>query len=124
MTKILIIDDTKFIRLKIREIVEKIGMDVVGEASDGEEGLSRFIELKPDLVTLDITMPVKNGIETLKEMIAINPKANVIMCSAMGQQRLVVEAIENGARDYIVKPFEESKVIEAINRLMNVNKTI
>ncbi|MBP1080130.1 two-component system chemotaxis response regulator CheY [Bacillus capparidis] len=67
MTKVLIIDDTKFIRLKIREIVEKIGMDVVGEASDGEEGLSRFIELKPDLVTLDITMPVKNGIEMLKK---------------------------------------------------------
>lgn len=124
MTKVLIVDDTKFIRLKIKEIVEKIGMEVVGEASNGEEGLTQFIERKPDVVTLDITMPVKNGIETLKEMIAINSKANVIICSAMGQQKLVVEAIENGAKDYIVKPFEESKVIEAIHRLMNVNRTI
>ena len=118
MTRVLIVDDAKFMRDKIRGILEAEDFHVAGEAENGEEAVLLYEELRPDLVIMDITMPVKNGIEALKEMIQIEPKAKVIMCTAMRQQRIVVEAIEAGAKDFIVKPFEEAKVMEAIRLVL------
>ncbi|MCJ2145824.1 response regulator [Bacillus paralicheniformis] len=118
MTRVLIVDDAKFMRDKIREILETEDLQVAGEAGNGEEAVLLYQELQPDLVIMDITMPVKNGIEALKDMIKLNPKVKVIMCTAMRQKRIVVEAIEAGAKDFIVKPFEETKVIEAIRHVL------
>ncbi|MGO4964749.1 response regulator [Bacillus paralicheniformis] len=118
MTRVLIIDDAKFMRDKIREILETEDLQVAGEAGNGEEAVLLYQELQPDLVIMDITMPVKNGIEALKDMIQLNPKVKVIMCTAMRQKRIVVEAIEAGAKDFIVKPFEETKVVEAIRHVL------
>lgn len=105
-------------RDKIREILETEDLQVAGEAENGEEAVLLYQELQPDLVIMDITMPVKNGIEALKDMIQLNPKVKVIMCTAMRQKRIVVEAIEAGAKDFIVKPFEETKVVEAIRHVL------
>ncbi|MCQ5455352.1 response regulator [Bacillus paralicheniformis] len=118
MTRVLIVDDAKFMRDKIREILETEDLQVAGEAGNGEEAILLYQELQPDLVIMDITMPVKNGIEALKDMIQLNPKVKVIMCTAMRQKRIVVEAIEAGAKDFIVKPFEETKVVEAIRHVL------
>lgn len=118
MTRVLIVDDAKFMRDKIREILETEDLQVAGEAENGEEAVLLYQKLQPDLVIMDITMPVKNGIEALKDMIQLNPKVKVIMCTAMRQQRIVVEAIEAGAKDFIVKPFEETKVVEAIRHVL------
>lgn len=118
MTRVLIVDDAKFMRDKIREILETEDLQVAGEAENGEEAVLLYQELQPDLVIMDITMPVKNGIEALKDMIQLNPKVKVIMCTAMRQKRIVVEAIEAGDKDFIVKPFEETKVVEAIRHVL------
>lgn len=118
MTRVLIVDDAKFMRDKIREILETEDLQVAGEAENGEEAVLLYQELQPDLVIINITMPVKNGIEALKDMIQLNPKVKVIMCTAMRQKRIVVEAIEAGAKDFIVKPFEETKVVEAIRHVL------
>ncbi|MCD2370583.1 response regulator [Bacillus sp. BS3(2021)] len=118
MTRVLIVDDAKFMRDKIREILETEDLQVAGEAGNGEEAVLLYQELQPDLVIMDITMPVKNGIEALKDMIQLNPKVKVIMCTAMRQKRIVVEVIEAGAKDFIVKPFEETKVVEAIRHVL------
>ncbi|AKL84642.1 response regulator [Bacillus atrophaeus] len=118
MTRVLVVDDAKFMRVKIREILEAANYIVAGEAADGEEAADLYQRLRPDLVTMDVTMPLKNGIQALQEIMSFDPKANVIMCTAMRQQRIVVEAIELGAKDFIMKPFEESKVLEAVNRVM------
>jgi two-component system chemotaxis response regulator CheY len=91
---------------------------VVGEASDGNEAVSKFQELKPDLVTLDITMPNKDGIQALKDIKAIDPNALCVMCSAMGQQSMVIEAIQSGAKDFIVKPFQADRVLESIHKVL------
>lgn len=119
MTKILIIDDAKFMRVTLSKIFEKHNFQVVGTAQNGEEGVRLYKELHPDVVTLDITMPVMNGLKALEEIMKYDPQANVVMCSAMGQQRLVVEAIELGAKDFIVKPFEEQRVIDIVNRIVS-----
>ncbi|MBU8682201.1 response regulator [Bacillus haynesii] len=118
MTRVLIVDDAKFMRDKIREILETEDLQVAGEAENGKEAVLLYQKLQPDLVIMDITMPVKNGIEALKDMIQLNPKVKVIMCTAMRQKRIVVEAIEAGAKDFIVKPFEETKVVEAIRHVL------
>ncbi|WP_424162573.1 response regulator [Bacillus amyloliquefaciens] len=117
MTRVLVVDDAKFMRVKIREILESANYIVAGEAADGEEALAVYQKIRPDLVTMDITMPVKNGIQALQDILAFDPKAHVIMCTAMRQQRIVLEAIELGAKDFIVKPFEASKVLEAVARV-------
>lgn len=118
MATVLIIDDAKFMRLTLSNIFEKYNYSVVGTAKNGEEGLNLYKETNPDLVTLDITMPVMDGIQTLSEIMAYDEQANVVMCSAMGQQRLVVKAIELGAKDFIVKPFNEEKVIHTVNQIL------
>ncbi len=116
--KILIVDDAAFMRMMIKDILEKHGYEVVGEAADGAEAVEKYKELKPDLVTMDITMPEMDGIQALKEIRKIDSDAKVIMCSAMGQQAMVIDAIQAGAKDFIVKPFQADRVIEAIKKTL------
>jgi two-component system chemotaxis response regulator CheY len=104
--------------MMIRDILTKNGYEVVGEAQDGAQAVERFKELKPDLVTMDITMPEMDGIAALKEIKKIDSSAKVIMCSAMGQQAMVIDAIQAGAKDFIVKPFQADRVIEAIKKTL------
>lgn len=117
--QILIVDDAAFMRMMIKDILTKNGFEVVGEAQDGREAVEKFKELTPDLVTLDITMPEMDGLSALKEIKEINADANVIMCSAMGQQAMVIDAIQAGAKDFIVKPFQADRVVEAIQKALN-----
>lgn len=118
VARILIVDDAKFMRMTLSNILIKANHEVVGEAENGLQAVELFIKEKPDLVTMDITMPEQNGIEALREIKSQYPDAKIIMCSAMGQQKMVVEAIESGAKDFIVKPFDENRVIEAITRVL------
>ncbi len=115
--KVLIVDDAAFMRMLLKDIITKAGYEVVGEASNGAEAVEKYKELKPDIVTMDITMPEMNGIEATKEILKIDPNANIIMCSAMGQQMMVVEAIQAGAKDFIVKPFQQGRVVEALSKI-------
>ena len=112
--EILIVDDAAFMRMMLRDILEKNGYHVVGEAVNGKDGLRKYTSLQPDLVTLDITMPEMDGISLLKEIRKKDSEAKIIMCSDMGQRHMVVDAIQNGAKDFIVKPFQEDRVIKAI----------
>lgn len=114
--KILIVDDAAFMRMMIKDILVKNGYEVVGEAQDGAEAVEKFRELRPDLVTMDITMPEMDGITALKKIREIDPNAKVIMCSAMGQQAMVIDAIQAGAKDFIVKPFQADRVLEAVRK--------
>lgn len=116
--RILIVDDAAFMRMMIKDILTKNGYEVVGEAADGAEAVEKYKELQPDLVTMDITMPEMDGITALKEIKAVEPNAVVIMCSAMGQQAMVIDAIQAGAKDFIVKPFQADRVIEAIQKAL------
>ncbi|WP_027414606.1 response regulator [Aneurinibacillus terranovensis] len=116
--KVLIVDDAAFMRMMIKEILSKNGFNVVGEASDGSQAVEQYKELKPDLVTMDITMPEMDGITALKEIKKIDASAKVIMCSAMGQQAMVIDAIQAGAKDFIVKPFQADRVLEAIKKTL------
>ncbi|MFB5266580.1 response regulator [Paenibacillus enshidis] len=116
--RILIVDDAAFMRMMIRDILTKNGYEVVGEAQDGAHAIEKFKELRPDLITMDITMPEMDGIAALKEIKKIDANAKVIMCSAMGQQAMVIDAIQAGAKDFIVKPFQSDRVIEAISKTL------
>ncbi|GGF96836.1 response regulator [Paenibacillus aceti] len=118
--RILIVDDAAFMRMMVRDILTKNGFEVVGEAQDGAQAIEKYKELHPDLVTMDITMPEMDGIAALKEIKQIDPNAKVIMCSAMGQQAMVIDAIQAGAKDFIVKPFQSDRVIEAINKTLGI----
>ncbi|MBE5879467.1 MAG: response regulator [Lachnospiraceae bacterium] len=115
---ILIVDDAAFMRMMIKDILSKNGYTVAGEAENGVKAIEKYNEVKPDLVLMDITMPEKDGIQALKEIKAIDPKAQVIMCSAMGQQAMVIESIQAGAKDFIVKPFQADRVIEAVKKVV------
>ncbi|HCZ07066.1 MAG: two-component system, chemotaxis family, chemotaxis protein CheY [Thermotogota bacterium] len=115
--KVLIVDDAAFMRMLLKDIITKAGYEVVGEASNGVEAVQKYKELKPDVVTMDITMPEMDGIQAIKEIKKIDPDAKVIVCSAMGQQAMVVEAIQAGAKDFIVKPFQHSRVVEALAKV-------
>src|SRR3569833_4600237 len=116
--KILIVDDAAFMRMMIKEILTKNGYNVVGEAQDGAQAVEKYKELRPDLVPMDITMPEMDGIHALKEIRSFDSNARVIMCSAMGQQAMVIDAIQAGAKDFIVKPFQADRVIEAIKKTL------
>ncbi|MBM7659352.1 two-component system chemotaxis response regulator CheY [Bacillus mesophilus] len=117
--RILIVDDAAFMRMMIKDILSKNGYEVVGEAADGQQAVDLYKEHNPDLVTMDITMPEMDGITALKEIKKINPNAKVIMCSAMGQQAMVIDAIQAGAKDFIVKPFQADRVLEAIGKTLS-----
>ena len=113
---ILIVDDASFMRMMIKDILTKNGYEVLGEAENGLQAVEKFKELSPDLVIMDITMPEMNGIEAVKEIKKIDSDATIVMCSAMGQQTMVIEAIQAGAKDFIVKPFQADRVIEAVSK--------
>ncbi|ATH72204.1 response regulator [Bacillus altitudinis] len=117
-TKVLIVDDAAFMRMMIKDILVKNGFDVVGEAENGAQAVEKFKETSPDLVTMDITMPEMDGITALKEIKQFDASAKIIMCSAMGQQSMVIDAIQAGAKDFIVKPFQADRVLEAINKTL------
>ncbi len=115
---ILIVDDAAFMRMMIKDILTKNGYQVLGEAQTGKEAVEMYKKLKPDLVTMDITMPEMNGIDAVKAIKQIDPQARIIMCSAMGQQAMVIDAIQAGARDFIVKPFQPNRVVEAVQKAL------
>jgi len=116
--KILIADDALFMRVTLKNILKKNGYQVVGEASNGLESLELYQKTKPDLVTMDITMPEMDGITAVRELKKIDPQANIIMCTAMGQKQMVLEAVSAGAKDFIVKPFQPDKVLEAVQKII------
>ena len=114
--RIMIVDDAIFMRMKLKDILEKNGYEVVAEAQNGADAIEKYRAERPDIVTMDITMPEMDGIEALKGIKRMDPSAKVIMCSAMGQQAMVMEAIQSGALDFIVKPFETDRVIDSIQK--------
>ena len=118
MKSILIVDDANFMRMMLKDILTKNGYEIVGEASNGAEALQKYKELNPDLVTMDITMPDVDGIEGVRLIRKFDPNANIIMCSAMGQQAMVVDAVKSGAKDFIVKPFNAERVVEAVKKIL------
>ena len=115
---VLVCDDAIFMRTMITDILTQAGYDVIGEAETGAQAVEKYRQLKPDLVTMDIVMPDMGGIEAVREICKDSPQAKILMCSAMGQQALVVEAIQAGAKDFVVKPFQPSRVLEAVQRLL------
>ena len=115
---ILICDDAAFMRMMIKDILTKNGYNVAGEAENGRKAVEKYAELKPDLVLMDITMPEMAGIQALKKIKASDPSATIIMCSAMGQQAMVIESIQAGAKDFIVKPFQADRVLEAVKKVV------
>lgn len=116
MARILVVDDAAFMRMMLKDILTKNGMEVIGEAVNGMDAIEKYRELKPDIVTMDITMPELDGIEALKKIKGEFPEAKILMCSAMGQQAMVIESIQAGAKDFIVKPFQAERVMEAIKK--------
>lgn len=116
--RVLVCDDAIFMRTMITDILSGAGYEVVGEAGTGLQAIERYRDLNPDLVTMDIVMPDMGGIDAVREIVKHDPNAKILMCSAMGQQALVVEAIQAGAKDFVVKPFQPSRVLEAVQRVL------
>ncbi len=116
MKSLLIVDDAAFMRLNLKNIL-KDDFEIVGEAEDGKKAVEKYQELEPDIVTMDITMPVMDGLEAIKAIKDIDPEAQIVVCSAMGQQKMVIQAIEMGAKDFVVKPFKEERVLNAVKKL-------
>lgn len=117
MAKVLIVDDAAFMRLSIRTMLEKNGFEIIGEAENGLEGVQKYKELNPDIVTMDITMPEMTGVDALKVIRAYDPNAKVVMLSAMGQECMIKEAVINGAKSFIVKPFKEEHIVKVLRGL-------
>jgi len=118
MPSVLIADDAAFMRMMLKNVLTEAGYEVVGEAENGAVAVSKYRELNPDLTTMDITMPEMDGLAALKEIRAGDPAARVVMCSAMGQQSMVIESIQAGAKDFIVKPFQPDRVLEAVQKAL------
>src|SRR3954467_9799573 len=118
MARVLVVDDAGFMRQRGREVLVGCGHEVVGEAGDGVEAVARYQELRPEVTTLDITMPEKDGLQPLREIIALDPAARVVMCSALGQESKVLESIKLGAKDFVVKPFQADRVLEAVGKAL------
>mgnify|MGYP006306148879 CR=1 FL=1 len=116
---VLIVDDAKFMRMMIKNILVSNGFEVAGEAENAQQAVEQYKALKPSLVTMDVVMPGDNGIQAVKNIIAYDPDAKIIMCSALGQQGLLVEAIEAGAKEFIIKPFKPARVLEAVNKVLH-----
>ena len=115
--KVLVVDDAAFMRMMLKDILSKNGYEVVGEGVNGNDGFEKYKELKPDIVTLDITRPECDGLQCLKKIKEFDAAANVVMCSAMGQQAMVIESIQSGAKDFIVKPFQQDRVLESLAKI-------
>jgi two-component system chemotaxis response regulator CheY len=118
MARVLVVDDAAFMRKVLSDALAGGGHEVVGEAANGLEAVAQFTTLHPDVTTLDITMPEKDGLEALREILAAEPGARVIMCSALGQESKVLESIKAGAKDFVVKPFQPARVLEAVNKAL------
>ncbi|HHV73601.1 MULTISPECIES: response regulator [unclassified Thermoanaerobacterium] len=118
MSKIMIVDDAAFMRMMIKDIITKNNLGTVIEAEDGSVAVEKYSQEKPDLVLMDITMPEMDGIQAVRQIVKKDPNAKVVMCSAMGQQAMVIEAIQAGAKDFIVKPFQPDRVIEAVKKML------
>ena len=118
MARVLVVDDAAFMRKMVSDALAKGGHEVIGQAGNGVEALEQFRELRPDLMTLDITMPEKDGIATLKDVMELDPGAKVIMCSALGQESKVLESIKLGAKDFVVKPCQADRVLEAVGKAL------
>jgi len=118
MPSVLIADDAAFMRMMIKNILSGAGYEILGEAENGAVAVAKYKELSPDLTTMDITMPEMDGLQALKEIRAHDPAARVVMCSAMGQQSMVIESIQAGAKDFIVKPFQPDRVLEAVQKAL------
>jgi two-component system, chemotaxis family, chemotaxis protein CheY len=118
MARVLVVDDAAFMRKVLSDALNSAGHEVVGEAGNGTEAVERYQELRPELTTLDITMPQKDGLTALAEIMAIDPAARVVMCSALGQESKVLESIKLGARDFVVKPFQPARVLEAVDKAL------
>lgn len=115
--RILVVDDASFMRMMIKDILEKNSFEIAGEASDGLIAIEKYKETKPDIVIMDITMPNMDGLQALIELRKVDPEAKVIMCSAMGQESMVIDAIKSGAADFIVKPFQADRIVKAMQRV-------
>jgi two-component system chemotaxis response regulator CheY len=118
MARVLIVDDAAFMRKMLSDALSSGGHEVVGEASNGNEAVQQFQELRPELTTLDITMPEKDGLQALREILSYDPTARVVMCSALGQESKVLESIKAGAKDFVVKPFQAERVLEAVGKAL------
>jgi len=117
--RVLIVDDAAFMRMMLKDILTKNGYEIVGEAENGAIAVEKYKELRPDLVTMDITMPEMDGISAVKKIKSMDANARIVMCSAMGQQAMVIDAIQAGARDFIVKPFQPERVLEAVQKALS-----
>jgi two-component system chemotaxis response regulator CheY len=117
--RILITDDTAFMRMTLRNVLVKNGYEVAGEAEDGIQAIEKYMEIKPDLVTMDITMPNMDGLTAIKKIIEKDPDAKIVVVSAMGQKALVIEALNSGAKDFIVKPFQPDRIVEALGKVIS-----
>jgi two-component system chemotaxis response regulator CheY len=118
MSRVLIVDDAAFMRLMLRNIVIKMGFEVVGEADNGIDAIKQFVELKPDVITMDITMPEMDGIIAVGEIIKMDKHAKIIICSAKSHKNMIIEAVMAGAKDFIVKPFNEERVKETLLKVL------
>ena len=118
MARVLVVDDAAFMRKMLGDVLAKGGHEVVGEGANGNEAVEQFESLKPDIMTLDITMPEKDGLAALREILALDSAARIVMCSALGQETKVLEAIKAGARDFVVKPFQPDRVLDAIGKAL------
>lgn len=116
MAKIMVVDDAAFLRAMLKDILVSGGHEIVCEATNGLEAIDKYSKNRPDLVTMDITMPVMEGIEAVRQIRKLDPNANIVMCSAMGQRNLIIEAIQSGAKDFIIKPFQTTRVLEAVDK--------
>jgi two-component system chemotaxis response regulator CheY len=119
MARVLVVDDAAFMRKMVSDVLTKGGHEVVGEAGNGTEAVDRYAELRPEVTTLDITMPEKDGLAALREIIQLDPAARVVMCSALGQETKVLESIKAGAKDFVVKPFQAERVLEAVGKALS-----
>jgi two-component system chemotaxis response regulator CheY len=119
MARVLVVDDAAFMRKMVSDVLLGGGHEVVGEAGDGVEAVARYEELRPEVTTLDITMPEKDGLSALREIIALDPAARVVMCSALGQESKVLESIKLGAKDFVVKPFQADRVLGAVEKALS-----
>lgn len=118
MANIIVVDDSLFMRQILKELIARMGHVVIGEAEDGYEAVLKYSELRPDMITMDINMPKMSGVTALKEILKIDPKAKVLICSALGQQSMITESIRAGAKDFVVKPIKDERIMEAIRKVL------
>jgi two-component system chemotaxis response regulator CheY len=118
MARVLIVDDAAFMRKMLGDVLAKGGHEVIGEGANGAEAITQYQSLRPDIMTLDITMPEKDGLAALREILTLEPTAKIVMCSALGQESKVLEAIKAGAKDFVVKPFQPDRVLDAIGKAL------